>query len=94
MSLKKKHHYHYVFWCRCIARVKDSCKLGDFEELKLSEEVKKFSITFELTKCHLNTYDIRRLEEKIRDRLSAEENLNIEKIFIEELSLVRKKRIG
>ena len=81
MNLKKKHHYEYVFWCRCIVRFKNS------------GEVKEFTIILAYHKPHLNIDDMRQLEEDIKDRL-LEDDPGVEKVFMKDFKLLRKKRIG
>ena len=81
MNLKKKHHYEYVFWCRCIVRFKNS------------GEVKEFTIILAYHKPHLNIYDMRQLEDDIKDRL-LEDDPDVEKVFMKDFKLIRKKRIG
>ena len=81
MNLKKKHHYEYVFWCRCVVRFKNS------------GEVKEFTIILAYHKPHLNIDDMRQLEEDIKDRL-LEDDPGVEKVFMKDFKLLRKKRIG
>ena len=81
MNLKKKHHYEYVFWCRCVVRFKNS------------GEVKEFTIILAYHKPHLNIDDMRQLEEDIKDRL-LEDDPGVEKVFMKDFKLIRKKRIG
>ena len=81
MNLKKKHHYEYVFWCRCIVRFKNS------------GEVKEFTIILAYHKPHLNIDEMRQLEEDIKDRL-LEDDPDVEKVFMKDFKLIRKKRIG
>ena len=81
MNLKKKHHYEYVFWCRCVVRFKNS------------GEVKEFTIILAYHKSHLNIDDMRCLEDDIKDRL-LEDDPDVEKVFMKDFKLLRKKRIG
>ena len=81
MNLKKKHHYEYVFWCRCVVRFKNS------------GEVKEFTIILAYHKPHLNIDDMRQLEEDIKDKL-VEDDPDVEKVFMKDFKLLRKKRIG
>ena len=81
MNLKKKHHYEYVFWCRCVVRFKNS------------GEVKEFTIILAYHKPHLNIDDMRQLEEDIKDKL-VEDDPDVEKVFMKDFKLIRKKRIG
>ena len=81
MNLKKKHHYEYVFWCRCVVRFKNS------------GEVKEFTIILAYHKPHLNIDEMRQLEDDIKDRL-LEDDPDIEKVFMKDFKLVRKKSIG
>ena len=81
MNLKKKHHYDYVYWCRCVARFKD---YGG---------VKEFTISLIFRKPHLNIDDMRCLEDDIKNRL-LEDEPDVEKVFMKDFKLIRKKRIG
>ena len=81
MNLKKKHHYEYVFWCRCVVRFKNS------------GEVKEFTIILAYHKPHLNIDEMRQVEEGIKDKL-AEDDPDVEKVFMKDFKLLRKKRIG
>ena len=81
MNLKKKHHYDYEFWCRCVARFKNS------------GEVKEFTIILAFRKPHLNIDEMRQLEDDIKDRL-LEDDPDVEKVFMKDFKLLRKKRIG
>lgn len=81
MNLKKKHHYEYVFWCRCVVGFKNS------------GEVKEFTIILAFHKPHLNIDDMRCLEDNVKDRL-LEDDLDVEKVFMKDFKLIRKKRIG
>ena len=81
MSLKEKHHYDYVYWCRCVVRFKNS------------GEVKEFTIILAYHKPHLNIDEMRQLEDDIKDRL-LEDDPDVEKVFMKDFKLIRKKRIG
>ena len=81
MNLKKKHHYEYVFWCRCVVRFKNDCG------------VRELTITLMFHKPHLNIDEMRQVEEGIKDKL-AEDDPDVEKVFMKDFKLLRKKRIG